>query len=156
MLPASAFRRFTELLRADRYELASSALARAVKDEDVEITDDIRELYTMLTRVRLKGEGPGAEELPQRQYEAAIRREVRRALSEAKGFSGSEYGLEAPEDADYELVRVERGDTDKEAFMRLKRWAEDNGYTVSPGERESYLDYRFEKGGETYRATKTR
>jgi len=55
-LPDEAFKEFLEHVNEGTYSTASSAFAKAVKDNDVEVTDDIRSLYKNLKRVRLKGD----------------------------------------------------------------------------------------------------
>lgn len=55
-LSDEAFKEFLEHVNDGTYSTASSAFAKAVKDNDVEVTNDIRSLYKNLKRVRLKGD----------------------------------------------------------------------------------------------------
>lgn len=69
-LTDTAFQDFLKHVDEGTYSTASSAFAKAVKDNGVDVDDDVRELYADLKRVRLKGDDsfiPGfAENVRQR------------------------------------------------------------------------------------------
>lgn len=85
--------------------------------------------------------------LTERRLKNIVEDELQKVLQEGS-FSEVEVALTAPEGADYELERVERGYTIHEAFHHLQEWAEDNGYTVElTGDGTSIWDYTFSKNG---------
>lgn len=56
VLTEGQFREFLEYVHEATYSTAASVFAKVVKDNNVEITDEVRGLYENLKRVRLKGD----------------------------------------------------------------------------------------------------
>lgn len=77
-----------------------------------------------------------------------LKKIIENILIEKRARSRSGLALLAFEDADYEVERTEKSSDILDAFWKIKRWAEDNGYKVEkPKTGESVFDYEFKKDG---------
>lgn len=75
-----------------------------------------------------------------------LRAAAQEVITESMDGNQVEFGLLAPEAADYEIERVFRARDEEDVLDRVIAWAEGEGYTIEepPEGSESIFDWRFD------------